>query len=302
MEVVYNTSHGKKIMQLNAIPEFTDETLESVLIIAHDITERKQSELEIQDKNKKISESINYSKRIQTAVIPNSKIINEIFPNAYVFYQPRDVVSGDFPWLMTKNDSVYVAAVDCTGHGVPGAMLSLVGSFLLNEIVRYGDEKDPATILDMLDRMVNTSLNTDKNESSIKDGMDIALCKINLQNNTLQYAGAHRPLLHVREGTLTEYKGDRWAIGGGIYKNQTHFTNHCLNIKQGDCVHIFSDGLVDQFGGPNSKKLGLARIKELVASNWKDIMICGEKIKSEFNSWKGAQKQTDDVIMIGIKF
>ncbi|MCS6823696.1 MAG: PAS domain S-box protein [Cytophagaceae bacterium] len=301
-EVEYETTEGKKIMQVNAIPEFNDDTLESVLIVSHDITERKQSELEIQEKNKKISESINYSKRIQTAVIPDNKIISEIFPNSYIFYQPRDVVSGDFPWIMRKNDNVYVAAVDCTGHGVPGAMLSLVGSFLLNEIIRYGDEKDPANILDTLDRMVNSSLNTDKNESSIKDGMDIALCKINIKNKKLLYAGAHRPLLYVRNGELSEYKGDRWAIGGGIYKNQTQFTNHEINIIPGDCVHIFSDGLVDQFGGPNVRKFGIQKVKEIVTTHWKDIHVCGEKIKEEFNAWKGTQKQTDDVIMIGIKF
>ncbi len=232
-EVTFNTKDGKRIMQVNAIPEYNDNVLESVLMVAHDITERKEAELVIQDKNKKINESINYSKRIQNAVIPDNRAITNIFNESFIFYHPKDVVSGDFPWMMEKGDEVYVAAVDCTGHGVPGAMLSLVGNFLLNDIIGNGNSLSTAVILDKLDEMVNKTLNSEKNDSQIKDGMDIAICKINVKTKKLEYAGAHRPLYHIAKGELTEYKGDKWAIGGGVYKNQTHFTNYEVNLKKG---------------------------------------------------------------------
>jgi PAS domain S-box-containing protein len=301
-EVTYNTPEGKRVMQLNGIPEYNNNILESVLMVAHDITERKEAEIEIQDKNKKINESINYSKRIQNAVIPDNKIITSIFEDSFIFYHPKDVVSGDFPWIMEKEEEVYVAAVDCTGHGVPGAMLSLVGNFLLNDIIRNGDSLSPAVILDKLDEMVNSTLNTEKNDSQIKDGMDIALCKINVKQNKLEYAGAHRPLYHVSNGVLSEFKGDKWAIGGGVYRNQTNFTNYELNLKEGDAVYIFSDGLPDQFGGPNSRKFGSQRIKEVVVNNSQDIKQTYSTMKDTFQNWMGDQKQTDDVLLIGIKF
>lgn len=301
-EVTFNTPDGKHIMQVNAIPEYNDNVLESVLMVAHDITERKEAELMIQDKNKKINESINYSKRIQNAVIPDNKAITNIFKESFIFYHPKDVVSGDFPWMMEKGDEVYVAAVDCTGHGVPGAMLSLVGNFLLNDIIRNGNSLSPAVILDKLDEMVNKTLAVEKNDSQIKDGMDIALCKINIKTKKLEYAGAHRPLYHVVKGELTEYKGDKWAIGGGVYRNQTNFTNYEVNLKKGDAVYIFSDGLPDQFGGPNSRKFSPQRIKEVVINNSEDMNKTYTVMKQEFQTWMGDQKQTDDVLLIGIKF
>jgi PAS domain S-box-containing protein len=302
-EVTYSTGTGDRIMQINAIPEYNDNVLESVLMVAHDITERKEAELLIQDKNKKINESINYSKRIQNAVIPDNKAITNIFKDSFIFYYPKDVVSGDFPWMMEKGEEIYVAAVDCTGHGVPGAMLSLVGNFLLNDIIRNGNSLSPATILDKLDEMVNKTLATEKNDSQIKDGMDIALCKINIKTKKLEYSGAHRPLYHVSaKAELNEFKGDKWAIGGGVYRNQTKFTNYEMNLKKGDSVYIFSDGLPDQFGGPNSRKFGPQRIKEVILSNNQDMELTHKAIKGEFQSWMGDQKQTDDVLLIGIKF
>jgi serine phosphatase RsbU (regulator of sigma subunit) len=181
-------------------------------------------------------------------------------------------------------------------------MLSLVGNFLLNDIIRNGNSLSPAIILDKLDEMVNKTLAVEKNDSQIKDGMDIALCKINVKTKKLEYAGAHRPLYHVAKGELTEYKGDKWAIGGGVYKNQTNFTNYEVNLKKGDSVYIFSDGLPDQFGGPNSRKFSPQRIKEIVLHNSEDMTKAHLVMKQEFQNWMGDQKQTDDVLLIGIKF
>ncbi len=301
-EVTFKTPTGDRVMQVNAIPEYNDNVLESVLMVAHDITERKEAELLIQDKNKKINESINYSKRIQNAVIPDNKAITNIFKDSFIFYKPKDVVSGDFPWMMEKGDEIYVAAVDCTGHGVPGAMLSLVGNFLLNDIIRNGNSLSPAVILDKFDEMVNTTLATEKNDSQIKDGMDIALCKVNIKTRKLEYAGAHRPLYHIAKGVITEFKGDKWAIGGGIYKNQTKFTNYEVNLKKDDAVYFFSDGLPDQFGGPNNRKFGTQRIKEVLLSKDQNMELTHNGMKDAFSDWMGTEKQTDDVLLIGIKF
>ncbi|MCI0552316.1 MAG: PAS domain S-box protein, partial [Anaerolineae bacterium] len=162
---------GQRVMQVNAIPEFDDNNkLESVLVVSHDITERKMIELEIQNKNKKITESINYSKRIQNAILPNNRVISRTLPDSFILYKPRDVVSGDFPWFVTLKDEVFIAAVDCTGHGVPGAMLSLIGYFLLNDIVRSRKITEPGKILDLLDEGVTSTLRQDEDPTT-RDGM-----------------------------------------------------------------------------------------------------------------------------------
>ncbi|MCU0430457.1 MAG: PAS domain S-box protein [Cytophagaceae bacterium] len=302
VEATFKVDQVIRYMQINAIPEFAGDLLESVLLVSHDVTEQKESELEIREKNKKINESINYSKRIQNAVIPDNRIISEIFPESFIFYHPRDVVSGDFPWIMRKGDDVYVAAVDCTGHGVPGAMLSLVGNFLLNDIIANNKGLSPAKALDEFDKQVNNTLNTEKNDSQIKDGMDIALCRINLKTKVVEYAGAHRPLYFINKGNLEEYKGDKWAIGGGVYRNQTNFTHHQVQYQKGDSLYIFSDGLPDQFGGPLNRKFGPQRIKDLVLANHQDMKLSYSTLVSEFEKWKEGQKQMDDVLLIGIKF
>ncbi|TAH25104.1 MAG: PAS domain S-box protein [Cytophagales bacterium] len=303
MEAGYHSPIGERIMQINAIPEFNEEELESVLVVSHDITERKRIELEIQAKNKNINESINYSKRIQNAIIPDTKLIQTIFPESFILYKPRDVVSGDFPWFIQKDDTSYIAAVDCTGHGVPGAMLSLVGYFQLNNIVDAMPDENPAIILDQLDQRVNNTLIKENSEEAIKDGMDIAFCKINHKSKIVEFAGAHRQLLHLSNGQITEYKGDKWAIGGGIYKNQTHFTNHQIKVKKGDAIFFFSDGFPDQFGGAENRKFTANKIKNIILENSNNPI---EKIHvtllSEFEQWKGDNKQTDDVLLIGIKF
>ena len=228
-EMDFISELGDRIMQVNAIPEYDEnESLESVLVVSHDITQRKRIELEIQNKNKKIADSINYSKRIQNAILPNNAVINRYLPDSFILYKPKDVVSGDFPWFVEMKDAIYIAAVDCTGHGVPGALLSLIGYFLLNDIVKSRKISDPGEILDILDEGVTTTLRQDQDDSRTKDGMDIALCRIDKKTNEVQFAGAHRSLYAVQNGELQEIKGNKFAIGGGIYKNQTKFTNHTV--------------------------------------------------------------------------
>ncbi|WKN32585.1 PAS domain S-box protein [Porifericola rhodea] len=301
-EIDFPAEDGEHIMHVNAIPEFDEENaLESVLVVSHDITERKLIELEIQNKNKKINDSINYAQRIQGAILPDNKIIRSVFPDSFIFYKARDVVSGDFPWFLQRGEDVFIAAVDCTGHGVPGALISLIGYFLLNDIVRSRKITDPGMILDQLDEGVTQTLRQDSDESKSKDGMDISICRIN--KNEVQYAGAHRPLYHMKEGEMNEIKGDKFPIGGGIFKNQTNFTTHTLKMSKGDSIYFCSDGFPDQFGGPDNRKFGPKRTRALIAENHERSMDeVGEALATAWTDWKGEEKQTDDVLMIGIKF
>ncbi|MBX2964454.1 MAG: PAS domain S-box protein [Cyclobacteriaceae bacterium] len=302
-EMDFPSELGKRVMQVNAIPEFDEANkLESVLVVSHDITERKLIELEIQNKNKKITESINYAKRIQTAILPNSRVITRTLPDSFILYKPRDVVSGDFPWYMQVKNDIYIAAVDCTGHGVPGALLSLIGYFLLNDIVRSRKVTDPGIILDLLDEGVTKTLRQDE-DASTKDGMDIALCKVNMDSREVEYAGAHRPLYIMKNGVMEEIKGNKFPIGGGIFKNQTNFTNTKLTLKKGDSIYFSSDGYPDQFGGPEGRKFGPKRVREIIDQVHKQPMAEAAKVfDHEWESWRGETKQTDDVLLIGIKF
>jgi PAS domain S-box-containing protein len=295
---------GERIMQVNAIPEFDDVLdLESILLVSHDITESKLAELEIKNKNKKINDSINYAKRIQGAILPNNELISQVFRESFIFYKARDVVSGDFPWFLQRGDDIYIAAVDCTGHGVPGALISLIGYFLLNDIVRSRKIEEPGAILDQLDEGVTSTLKQDSDDSKSKDGMDIALCRINVNQRFVQYAGAHRPLYAMMGGEMNEIKGDKFPIGGGIYKNQTDFTTTELKMAEGDSIYFCSDGFPDQFGGPEDRKFGPKRLRKIIVDNYQKPM---DEVHKEFaqqwESWRGEQTQTDDVLMIGIKF
>ena len=303
-EMDFPSVMGDRVMQVNAIPEYDEENaLESVLVVSHDITERKQIELEIQSKNRKITESINYAKRIQGAILPNNAVIRQILPDSFILYKARDVVSGDFPWYINVGDMIYFAAVDCTGHGVPGALISLIGYFLLNDIVKGRKISDPGEILDQLDKGVTKTLRQDADDSKTKDGMDIALCKIDLKNKQVSYAGAHRPLYYMNGGELEEIKGNKFPIGGGIYKNQTKFTSTTIDVKKNDSIFFCSDGFPDQFGGPDNRKYGPRRLREAIVNYHKKTMTeIYQKIDDEWTEWKGDQKQTDDVLLIGVRF
>jgi PAS domain S-box-containing protein len=303
-EMDFPTEQGNLIMQVNAIPEFDDnKNLESVLVVSHDITERKMIEVEIQNKNKKINDSINYAKRIQNAILPNTRLINKTLPDSFILYKPRDVVSGDFPWFVQMKNDIFIAAVDCTGHGVPGALLSLIGYFLLNDIVRSRKVTDPGKILDLLDEGVTQTLRQDQDDSATKDGMDIALCRINTETREVEYAGAHRPLYFVKGGVMDEVKGNKFPIGGGIYKNQTNFTNTKIQFGAGDSIYFSSDGFPDQFGGDEGRKFGPKKVREIIEkANTLPMTQAAVVFDNEWENWRGEHKQTDDVLLIGIKF
>lgn len=304
IEIDFPTIDETKIMTINGMPEYGEgRTIESVLLVSHDITIQKKTELDIRHKNKKIHDSINYAERIQFSILPEQHLIQEALPNSFVMYKPRDVVSGDFPWLMEKDGCIYLAAVDCTGHGVPGALISIVGYFLLNNIVKYNVADTPSKILDNLDAMVTETFKQNLESSKIKDGMDVGFIKIDQKNKRCEYAGAHRPLYLIRDGELQEIKGDKFPIGGGsAYKNKTDFLNTVIDYKEGDTFYFFSDGLPDQFGGPKDRKFGPKRIKELIQVHAdKDIKEIGQIFEDTYTEWKGDEKQFDDILLYGIR-
>ncbi len=293
------------VVEIKAIPELGDEDeLESVLFVVHDVTEIKRIEQEVKEKNKKISDSINYAQRIQTAILPDTGLLQQYFPRSFVFYRPKDVVSGDFPWFFHHGGVYYVAAVDCTGHGVPGALLSFIGYFLLNNIVNAGRELNSAQILDELHAAVRSTLRQDKEGANGRDGMDLALCKIDTVNRELQFAGAHRPLYFVRDGVLTEYKGSRKGIGGIplAKKPENDFELNTIEYQPGDRLFIFSDGLPDQLGGDEKRKYQAKRIREALESeNQPTMQGLARHFMQDFYDWMGEEKQVDDVLLIGIE-
>ena len=304
-EISFESSTERRVMSLNAIPEFNDESrLETILFILHDITGLSMIQEEIKQKNTKITDSINYAFRLQNAIMPSQRLMKKCFPDSFMLYLPRDIVSGDFPWIYRKGDITYIAAVDCTGHGVPGAMLSLIGYFILNQIVSQPGELSPKEILTLLHQGVKDTLRQNMEGANAKDGMDVALCKINRKTMELEFAGAHRPLYHVHNGILNEYKGTRAAIGGVAMpgKPEPQFKNHNILLKQGDCIYIFSDGLPDQFGGPDGNKFFPKRIKHKITENHGIGMPeMYELFSNDFRNWLGKGNQIDDILLIGIR-
>jgi len=304
-EVTMSSHDGQRIMEIKSIPEMGEEgELETILFVAHDMTEFKKIEADIKLKNSKISDSINYAQRIQTSILPQTVHIQKYFPRSFIFYRPKDVVSGDFPWFFQKDDISYIAAVDCTGHGVPGALISFIGYFLLNNIVNAQTNNTAAQILDELHRQVRSTLKQDQEGAKGRDGMDLALCIIDKKNKTLDFSGAHRPLFMLHNGELNEYNGSRKAIGGIPLRKKTekNFEGHLISYEEGDQIFIFSDGLPDQIGGPDRKKFQPRRIREILTRTPGTSMAhFSRQFSQEFYEWMGEEKQVDDVLLIGIE-
>ncbi len=290
---------------INVIPEFDESSeLETFLVILHDITESKLFEKEIELQNKKITESINYAHRIQKSLLPDQNTLRSYFEKSFMIYRPKDVISGDFPWIFERNNILYVAAVDCTGHGVPGALLSFIGYFHLNNIVDHERELKASEILDLLHEKVRSTLKQNVPGATTRDGMDIALMKIHLNNRMLEYAGAHRPLYLIKDAELIEYKGDRKAIGGIPHRKkfEKKFTNYEIKLVDNERAFIFTDGLPDQVD-EKMEKFKNKRVKEFLLEH-RDMPMyqLGNQLIQEVNKWKGNQKQIDDILVIGIEF
>jgi serine phosphatase RsbU (regulator of sigma subunit) len=257
-----------------------------------------EQKAEVEEKNQEITDSITYAKRIQQAILPPSSQLNKHLKNGFVLYSPKDIVAGDFYWMEVMDNVVYYAAADCTGHGVPGAMVSVVCHGALNRAVREFGLKKPADILNKVREMVIETFEQGKED--VKDGMDIALCAINFSSNRMSYAGANNSLYLIRDGELNEVKADKQPIG--IYLTSDSFTNHEIELQEGDSIYVFTDGYADQFGGPKGKKFKRDPFKKLLLNNHDKPMDEQKKIlRQTFENWKGDLDQVDDVCVIGVR-
>lgn len=257
----------------------------------------------VANQNKEITESINYAKRIQASILPSSNKIKHYLPNSFIYYSPKDIVSGDFYWFEHLNKNPMLAIVDCTGHGVPGAFMSIIGYTQLNEIVTDQKITDPGTVLKELDKRVRMALNQNKDiEGNSKDGMELGFIYIDVNSKQIHYSGAMRPLYYVRNGELTILKGDKFSIGGPSLTTK-QFTTKSISYKEGDCLYLFSDGYPDQFGGPHGKKFMTKNVGKMVTSiSNLDMNEQGEIIVQTILDWKRDEEQIDDILITGIKF
>jgi len=257
----------------------------------------RQKEI-IEEKNLEVRASITYAKRIQTAILPSDKIMQETLPDSFIVFKPKDIVSGDFYWMQKIESKILFAVVDCTGHGVPGALVSVVGHNALNRSIKEFELTSPAAILDKLNFLVEETFESSENE--VKDGMDISLCCLDLDTNKLEWAGANNPLWIMNESGITELKGDKQPIGKFI--NRKPFTGHSIQLQKNDSIYIFTDGLADQFGGPKGKKFKYKQIKQLLfESNSDHPDLQKEKVLQALITWKGNLEQVDDICVMGVR-
>jgi serine phosphatase RsbU (regulator of sigma subunit) len=261
----------------------------------------------IEEKNLDITSSIKYAKRIQDAILPSNNTISMIFSEFFVLYKPKDIIGGDFYWVsdaITKYQETFAMAAvgDCTGHGVPGALMSIIGNNYLRLCEREPTVNRPSEALDFINLGISKTLRQEYSKSTIQDGIDMVFIAIDYKNSKLFFSGAKNPIYIIRAGILEEYKGDRHPIGAYIGEEMKKFTNHEISIEKGDCIYMFSDGFADQFGGPNKKKFMYSRFKNLLVEISEQEMSEQHKIlEATFETWKGTADQVDDVCVFGIR-
>jgi serine phosphatase RsbU (regulator of sigma subunit) len=261
-----------------------------------------QQKMLVEEKNKEILDSINYAQKIQQAIIPSSLEMTNLFPHNFVMLQPKDIVSGDFYWIGSKLNYVFVAVADCTGHGVPGGFMSMLGTALLNEIVNEKEVYEPADILDLLKFKIIMSLRQSENVNEAKDGMDIALCRIDKTTNELVFAGANNSMHLLRNNKLIELKGDKQPIGISHFNITQQFIQQSISLIKNDLIYLFTDGYPDQFGGEAGKKFKYKQLEQLLLDiHQKDMEVQREILEKVHIDWKGNLSQVDDICIVGIK-
>ena len=265
----------------------------------------EQKSNELAQKNKEITDSIKYAERIQKAIFPDDDLIKSYLPDSFVLFKPKDIVSGDFYWFqpsLLKNNMFYIAAVDCTGHGVPGAFMSIVGNNLLTEAVKILGKINPSEILDELNKNLTIYLHQKNDSINIKDGMDISLCAIDKTTNTLSFAGAYNHLYMIRNKELYIFNADKKAIGTWTDESSVKYNQHTISLQKGDVFYIFSDGYADQFGGPKGKKFKASQLRDVLLNIYEqDFEKQKQMLNQKFESWRGNLEQVDDVLVIGFK-
>lgn len=249
-----------------------------------------------------VTDSIKYAQKIQEAILPPESVVRRLLPDSFILYRPKDIVSGDFYWFGEAEDRVYFAAVDCTGHGVPGAFMSIIGYNQLKQALITTNGGTPAQILDHLNIGVSETLHQKDENSTSKDGMDIAICCLNHKTKKLEYAGAFNPLYLLRNGEIVQTKGDKFPIGSFLDGETPSFTNNKIQLIKGDQLYIFSDGYADQFGGPRGKKMMYKKFRDLLIENGnKDLSVQKDMLRDYLLDWMGDEEQVDDIIVIGVK-
>ena len=259
---------------------------------------------ELDEINKDITASIRYAKRIQDAILPPDEFVKQVLPNTFILFKPKDIVSGDFYWMEERNNKVIFAAVDCTGHGVPGAFMSIVGHNVLDRVVGEHNITEPARILDELNRGISETLRqSNLEDNTVRDGMDIAMCSFDREKGILQFAGAYNPMWLIRKGELTEIKANKFPIGNSSKGDTNKFTNHELQLEKGDTIYVFSDGYCDQFGGPTGKKFKASALRQLLLSN-QHLSMAEQRVllHATIESWRGNHEQVDDILIIGTRY
>jgi serine phosphatase RsbU (regulator of sigma subunit) len=264
---------------------------------AHQIEEQKET---LAEKNREITDSINYAKRIQSALIPSEEEFNKYFKESFVLFRPKDIVSGDFYWITKKEGKIFYVTADCTGHGVPGGFMTMLGISFLDQIINDSGITEPARILDTLrERLIHTLKQTGTAGEN-KDGMDIVLCCIDEASEKLTYSAANNSLYIYRDHSFNEYKPDKQPCG--FHHDIKPFTQHEIDLKPGDLVYTFTDGFADQFGGPKGKKYKYKQLEQTII-DFREQPLNEQlnKLTESFDSWKGNLEQIDDVCVIGIK-
>lgn len=299
-------SLGTALLKMREDLHTNEQILEAKVIERTEEVVRQKEEISKQNEKleilyKHVTDSIRYAKRLQDAILPPANHIEKILPNSFVLFKPKDIVSGDFYWMSEKAGKTIFAAVDCTGHGVPGAFMSIVGHNLLKHVLNNTNIVEPAIILDELNKGVSETLHQGLDETSTKDGMDISICTIDYKTLELQYAGAFNPLYLVRDGALQQIKANKFPIGFFIDEEKKKFTNHKMQLQKGDCIYLFSDGYADQFGGPNGKKFMVKNFDLLITKIY-NKPVAEQKVilDKTIEDWRGTQEQIDDVLVIGV--
>jgi len=294
-----------------ALLKMKDELAETERILEQKVKERTEEVVkqkdEIDSQRAKLEElytdvtaSIRYAKRLQDSILPPESAIKKYFPSSFVLFKPKDIVSGDFYWIGKIKNELMFAAVDCTGHGVPGAFMSLVGANGLNSAAKDHKLSDPGLILDDLNKYSSEALNKN-NDDSVRDGMDITLCSLNKKQMKLKFAGAYNPLYLIRDSELQIIKTDKFAIGS-FKPGEKNFETIEIDVKKGDKIYIFSDGYADQFGGPRGKKFMYRQFKETLISTIHESMENQKQLLDKrIESWRGSLEQVDDIVIFGVE-
>lgn len=263
-----------------------------------------EQRLIIEQKNQDFQDSISYALSIQNSLLPSIEQIRTVFPESFVYYKPRDVVSGDFYLFTVKNDTVIAIVADCTGHGVPGALLSVLGITIFNNLIEQSEILDPAILLNRMDKELTHFLLSDEKIEQSQDGMDIAICAINLKNKSLKFSGSKHPLYLIRNNKLVVYQGSIFTVGGGLFHDtdSKEFFNTDIALRKNDSLYMFSDGYIDQFGGKHSKKFLPRQFKNLLMEiNSKPLAEQKEILSNTLEKWKGGQEQIDDILVMGLR-